>query len=1503
MRNACRFGVLVVLSIFAITNPLHAQPVAPTLIAPANGATVIANVSTLFSWNSVTGATGYDLQFDSDTPINTGSATSFSLVSSAAVTHIWKVRARNAAGTGAYSTARSFTIVAAPTTAPTLIAPASGATVIANASTQFSWNSVASATGYDLQFDSETPIDRGSATSFSLVSSTLGVHTWRVRAKNASGVGPYSTARSFTVTQSTGNMSARLKNIDGTDAPTGSGTPRFKLYTSPLQERSGAPYPATFSNIPVGTYLLEGYQTGTFFGEEFWNSQQFTVTAGAPLNAVLIRKYPYIKSIVFKDNVGGGILLPGQIQLASNPVRVEVTVQNDVPGTPLNVSVRFIADISRSAPYDYDSSLSSTQTVAGDGGTKLFPFKFTPFAAGQFHYALEAKTIVNGTPLRTDSYDWTRTFIAEDDLDDQLSEATPLGDMSQTRVASGSFIYPGTDVKMYSFNVRADQMISFDIDKVVTGTTVDSVIRIFDAFGNELDSNDNRAGPGESLETQSYLEYRFSTAGTYYVGVSGHGNSSYNPLTGAGDANGSTGLYTLVVSPGWTGTIRREGDPTDYFLDIVRHDSQQKRIDPSLPTWIVIHGMRSSRNVGNIKNLADAITNARRFESEQILTLDWSAAASNPDYTDFDGENAIINVATWTANALRAHGFAGSQLNLVGHSWGAYVTDELAERMDGANSGIVNAIVVLDPAEDFQGGYDPEHGQINFAAHSHYSWAFHSSTAGSESTPTTANEAFIVNTGYNQCDPVTGVPNAHGAVVNLFSYMLEHPSGGVSSLFQLNRLLTYTPGPWITDRYSTIFDCESTVSKYEGIITTITDVQNPQPTAISYDLPIAPEITVLGNGISIGDGDTTPSSTDSTDFGSVAQGQADPTRTFTVRNDGVSTLTLGNVSVPAGFILDKGLPTSLSHGASDTFTVRLDTTSAGNKNGQISFSNNDSDENPFNFSITGMVTILPPAGTLQFAQASYPVNENAGTVTLSVTRTGGSSGAVSVQYATANGTALAPGDYTASSGALNWPSGDTAPKPIPVTIVNDSTAESSESFTVTLSNPIGGATLSSPATATVTIVDDDLPTPTAPTANPATNVTSSSFTANWGSSIGATGYRLDVSASSSFGSFVSGYQNLDAGNVLSRSVSGLSANTTYYYRVRAYNTGGTPSDNSNPITVMTTTTTANIQVTLQTNPLGRSYTVDGITYTSAQTFNWTSGDSHTIATTGTQSVTGTRYSWSNWSDGGAISHIISPTSDTTYTANFTTEYLLTINAIPSNGGTVEPSSVFYWSSGQSVSISATPNSGYTFSGWTGSGSGSYSGTNNPANVTMNAPISETATFSVTNNDTFNLIAGLNLISLPVQPGDPAIAKVLDSIKGKFSSVWAWNSASKKYEGYFPNQPIFLSDLLTMQAGRGYWLIMDAPATLTVSGATLGKTVSLEVGTNLVGFNSSTQKPIAEALSSITGKYSSVWAWNSTTKKYEGYFPNQPPFLSDLSVMQPGRGYFIIVTQKTDWIVP
>lgn len=92
--------------------------------------------------------------------------------------------------------------------------------------------------------------------------------------------------------------------------------------------------------------------------------------------------------------------------------------------------------------------------------------------------------------------------------------------------------------------------------------------------------------------------------------------------------------------------------------------------------------------------------------------------------------------------------------------------------------------------------------------------------------------------------------------------------------------------------------------------------------------------------------------------------------------------------------------------------------------------------------------------------------------------------------------------------------------------------------------------------------------PSGPTAAAATAITGTSFTANWSSVPGATGYFLDVSTSSTFATFVTGYNNRNVGTLLSHNVTGLSCTTTYYYRLRAESSCGT-SVNSNVISVST----------------------------------------------------------------------------------------------------------------------------------------------------------------------------------------------------------------------------------------------------------------------------------------------------------------------------------------------
>ena len=113
-------------------------------------------------------------------------------------------------------------------------------------------------------------------------------------------------------------------------------------------------------------------------------------------------------------------------------------------------------------------------------------------------------------------------------------------------------------------------------------------------------------------------------------------------------------------------------------------------------------------------------------------------------------------------------------------------------------------------------------------------------------------------------------------------------------------------------------------------------------------------------------------------------------------------------------------------------------------------------------------------GVLQFSTASASVPDTDGGVILRVTRTGGSDGTVTAQYATSDGTAQAGVDYQPASGTLTFGPGQTQ-QLLSVNLLNDGAADSSdETFDVTLTSPTGGATLGTPDAVVITIDDTNV---------------------------------------------------------------------------------------------------------------------------------------------------------------------------------------------------------------------------------------------------------------------------------------------------------------------------------------------------------------------------------------------------------------------------------------------
>jgi hypothetical protein len=170
--------------------------------------------------------------------------------------------------------------------------------------------------------------------------------------------------------------------------------------------------------------------------------------------------------------------------------------------------------------------------------------------SGAYNYNYDPTVAGSGTyyAYSTGDYrlDMTLSLPTYDNVGDTLATAlaTALGtngkkafNFSQATIGDGA--YGSHDVDLYQFTAQAGQTFTAATTLPNGSALSDPILRLFDANGNELASADGAYGG---------LAYLFDSAGTYYLGVSGAYNYSYNPNVAGSGNNGTTGDYNLNLN-------------------------------------------------------------------------------------------------------------------------------------------------------------------------------------------------------------------------------------------------------------------------------------------------------------------------------------------------------------------------------------------------------------------------------------------------------------------------------------------------------------------------------------------------------------------------------------------------------------------------------------------------------------------------------------------------------------------------------------------------------------------------------------------------------------------------------------------------------------------------------------------------------------------------------------------------------------------------------------------
>lgn len=134
---------------------------------------------------------------------------------------------------------------------------------------------------------------------------------------------------------------------------------------------------------------------------------------------------------------------------------------------------------------------------------------------------------------------------SQPDGNDTIATAIALGSLTEAGATRSGVIDSSNDADLYSLQLTAGTQLSVQVSTQGLSSGLDSFLRVFDATGNEIDSDDD-----SGISTDAALTRNILTTGTYYLGVSSTGNNDYNVYSGATSvysSGASAGAYSLIV--------------------------------------------------------------------------------------------------------------------------------------------------------------------------------------------------------------------------------------------------------------------------------------------------------------------------------------------------------------------------------------------------------------------------------------------------------------------------------------------------------------------------------------------------------------------------------------------------------------------------------------------------------------------------------------------------------------------------------------------------------------------------------------------------------------------------------------------------------------------------------------------------------------------------------------------------------------------------------------------